>query len=312
MSVALGVIPRTAGPDEALREALAAHALGAACAIATVVTRQGSAPCTPGQKLALWRDGERLHAVGTVGGGAIERAVIVTMLDAIEGRGDAPRLHTFRLGPELGMCCGGSAEVLVELMRPARVVLLVGAGHVGLATARLLPALGFRCVVADARPEATLPERARVVEALGVTMLSAEHDDPEVVAALGAGPREAAMIVMTHDHRLDQGVIEWALKAGFALVAGVGSRAKAVRTKQRLEAKGFATADIERVKMPVGVPIGARTPEEIAISIAGELVSWRSGAAGALSRAPQRASRANPEAETVAAPASARTKERLS
>ena len=211
MSVALAVIPRTTGPDEALKEALAAHGRGAVSAIATVVTRQGSAPCTPGQKLALWRDGERLHAVGTVGGGAVERAVIVAMLETIEGRSEAPRLHTFRLGPELGMCCGGSAEILVELLRPARVVLLVGAGHVGLATAKLLPALGFRCIVTDARPEATMPDRAREVEPSGVTVLAAEHDDPEVLAALGALPREAAMIVMTHDHRLDQAVIEWAL-----------------------------------------------------------------------------------------------------
>jgi xanthine dehydrogenase accessory factor len=306
MSVALGVIPRTAGPDEALKEALAAHARGAPCAIATVVTRQGSAPCTPGQKLALWRDSERLHAVGTVGGGAVERAVIVTMLDTIEGRGEAPRLHTFRLGPELGMCCGGSADILVELLRPARVVLLVGAGHVGMATARLLPALGFRSLLADARPEATLPERAREVEAMGVTVLAAEHDDPEVVAALGVEPSGAAMIVMTHDHRLDQGVIEWALKAGFALVAGVGSRAKAVRTKQRLEAKGFSATDVERVKMPVGMAIGARTPEEIAISIAGELVAWRSEAARTAARP------ARPKGDAPAASARARTNERLS
>ena len=112
MSIALGIIPRTASPEVVLREALAAHGRGLPCAIATVVSRQGSAPSTPGQKLALSGAGEHLSAVGTVGGGAIERAVMIAMVAALEGR-TAPRVHTFRLGPELGMCCGGSAEILI-------------------------------------------------------------------------------------------------------------------------------------------------------------------------------------------------------
>jgi xanthine dehydrogenase accessory factor len=80
---------------------------------------------------------------------------------------------------------------------------------------------------------------------------------------------------MTHDHQLDQVVIEWALAAGFGFVGGVGSRAKAARTRARLEAKGVAAADIARVRMPVGVEIAARTPAEIGVAIAGELVAWR-------------------------------------
>src|SRR5688500_6323606 len=150
MSIAHGILPRTAPPEEALREALGALGRGCAAAVATVVARQGSAPATPGQKLALWSDGARLHAVGTVGGGAIERAVLLARHDALEAPAAEPRVHTFRLGPELGMCCGGSADILVEVLQPRRAILLVGAGHVGLATARLLPPLGFHVVLADA------------------------------------------------------------------------------------------------------------------------------------------------------------------
>jgi xanthine dehydrogenase accessory factor len=297
MSIAQGVIPRTAPPEEVLREALAAHARGVRCAIATVVSRQGSAPSTPGQKLCLWGGGERVVAVGTVGGGAVERAVMLSMLDALSAR-SAPRVHTFRLGPELGMCCGGSAEILIEVLEPARAIVLVGAGHVGAATARLLPGLGFRVLLVDARAEATEADRAREIEALGVRVLGADHDDPEVLESLVAPPADAAMIAMTHDHRLDQTVIEWALATGFAFVGGVGSRAKAVRTRQRLEAKGFAAADIARVKMPVGIGIGARTPEEIAVSIAGELVAWRN-----------RHTASEPAAKTQPAPRAVPTKE---
>ncbi len=79
---------------------------------------------------------------------------------------------------------------------------------------------------------------------------------------------------MTHDHALDQRAIEWALKRGFAYVGGVGSRAKAKRTRDRLKAKGFEDADVERVRMPIGVHVGARLPSEIAVAIAAEMVSW--------------------------------------
>ena len=297
MSIALGILPRTAPPEEALGEALSAAGRGVAAAVATVIARHGSAPSTPGQKLALYREGSRLFAVGTVGGGAVERAVMLAMHDALTAPSADPRVHTFRLGPELGMCCGGSAEILIEVLRPRRAVLLIGAGHVGLATARVLVPLGFRVTVADARPEATAVERAAGLESAGIRLVSADHDDPEVLESLAADPEQAAMVVMTHEHQLDQVVIEWALGRGFAFVGGVGSRAKAARTRQRLEAKGFAPEAIGRVRMPVGVAIGARTPEEIAVSIAGELVAWRSNmtktssasarAAGASQRAPR-------------------------
>jgi xanthine dehydrogenase accessory factor len=82
---------------------------------------------------------------------------------------------------------------------------------------------------------------------------------------------------MTHDHALDQRAIEWGLRSGFAFVGGVGSRAKAERTRARLQAKGFSDADIARVRMPVGADIGARSPEEIAVAIAAELVAFRRG-----------------------------------
>lgn len=297
MSIAQGVIPRTAPPEEVLREALAAHAKGTRAAIATVVSRQGSAPSTPGQKLCLWGAGERIVAVGTVGGGAVERVVMLAMVEALDKR-SAPRVHTFRLGPELGMCCGGSAEILIEVLEPARAIVLVGAGHVGAATARLLPGLGFRVTLVDARSEATDKARMGELDAAGVNVLGAEHDDPEVLAALVVPPAQAALVVMTHDHRLDQSVIEWALRAGFAFVGGVGSRAKAVRTRQRLEAKGFAEADVARVRMPVGVGIGARTPEEIAVSIACDLVAWRNRCKLALPESSQPVTHAVPSNET--------------
>jgi xanthine dehydrogenase accessory factor len=280
------IVPKTALPEEVLAAALRSLQEGAVVALATVVERHGSAPSTPGQKLALVSrrspNGDAsLEALGTVGGGAVEHAVLAAMHEAVCDPDARPKMSTFRLGPNLGMCCGGSTDILIEPMRPALAVLLVGAGHVGVSTAPILASLGFRVVLSDARDDAVAPERTAD---LGAKIVHADHDDPEVLAALGAPPDRSMIVVMTHDHQLDQQVIEWALGRGFAFVGGVGSRAKAARTAQRLAAKGFSESDIARVRMPVGVDIGARRPREIAVAIAGELIRARALEEGTIRR----------------------------
>lgn len=277
------LLPRTARPAEVLRSALDAVERGHAVAIATVVARRGSSPATPGQKLALaWdaREKVAILAIGTVGGGAVEQSVLRLMKTAASDPAQLPEVHTFKLGPSLGMCCGGQTDVLIEVLRAGAAVLLVGAGHVGLATAKLLGDLGFLVVIADAREQATERGRMAAARAAGVRVVAGEHDDPEVLEALGATPHASAMVVMSHDHQLDQQVIEWGLRQGFDFVGGVGSRAKAERTRQRLIARGLPGPDAARVRMPVGVTIGARRPLEIAVAIAGELVAWRARTEG--------------------------------
>ncbi|CAN5226709.1 XdhC/CoxI family protein [soil metagenome] len=231
-------------------------------AMATVLARHGSAPSTPGQKLYVASDGT---AVGTVGGGAVEREVLEALAALLEG--DAPKhaLRSFKLGAELGMCCGGSVEVLLEPLISLVPCLVIGGGHVASAAAPLLAKIGFAVTVVDARgawgEEGRLP---------GVRSVVGDWYD------FGRDlPKSAAVLVMTHDHALDQQAIEWAMKRGFAFVGGVGSRAKAKRTSERLEAKGFSEADRARVRMPLGLGVGARLPDEIAVAIAAEMVAWK-------------------------------------
>ena len=253
-----------------LEEAARKGREGVAGAMATVLARHGSAPATPGQKLYLATDGT---CVGTVGGGAIEREVIAALdqaVSALRGGADPESLFatkSFRLGPELGMCCGGGVEVLVEPIAGLVPCLVVGGGHVATATAPLLARVGFAVTVVDERD--AWGEDGRIPS---VRCVAGEYD--EVGREL---PKSAAVLVMTHDHALDQRVIEWALKRGFSYVGGVGSRAKAKRTRDRLEAKGFSIEDRDRVRMPIGVHVGARLPEEIAVAIAAEMVAWRRG-----------------------------------
>lgn len=261
-------VPRGAEPAEVLRVAAAAVDRGARVVLATVLARRGSTPSTPGQKLLLTDDGD---CVGTVGGGAIERDVLRTLVGWL--RDPAPpasKIETWKLGAELGMCCGGSVDVLFEALATAVPMLVVGAGHIGSIVGPLLARAGFAVTLVDSREtwaRASDPEEPRL------TRVTGEHDD------VGHAIRkDGAVLAMTHDHQLDQAVIEWALRQGFAFVGGVGSRAKHARTKARLEAKGFPEADVARVRMPLGVEIGARSPFEIAVSIAAEMIAWRRGA----------------------------------
>lgn len=235
---------------------------GIAVVVATVTARHGSTPATPGQKLLLAADGE---CVGTVGGGALERAVLRAMRQRMHDRD--PTLLSFALGASLGMCCGGRVEVLIEPMAVALPVGIVGAGHVATALAPLLARVGFAVTVADEREAWTTP--ARIPE---VALVTGGHES----LAACVDPR-GAILVMTHDHQLDQDAIAWALRRGYAFVGGVGSRAKALRTRERLAARGFPPEDVARVRMPLGVDIGARLPDEIAVSIAAEMIAWSRG-----------------------------------
>jgi xanthine dehydrogenase accessory factor len=263
-------VPRAADPAEVLRLGAQASDRGVRAAMATVLARRGSTPSTPGQKLVLTEEGE---CAGTVGGGAIERETLRMLADALlpgpSGTltpGGEGRVETFKLGAELGMCCGGGVDVVIEVLDSAAPTLIVGAGHVGSAVAPLLARCGFAVTLVDDRDR--WAERG--------------DDGPRLRRIAGdfvfAGrsiPRRGVALAMTHDHQLDQRVIEWALKERFAFVGGVGSRAKATKTRARLEAKSFCADDVARVRMPLGLDIHARTPDEIAVSIVAELVAWK-------------------------------------
>lgn len=255
-------VPEGAGPARVLAAVAEQLRRGQRCALATVIARHGSTPSTPGQKLLVCADGQ---AVGTVGGGAVERECLQALVAIVNADEPHHEVRTFKLGPELGMCCGGRVEIVLESLEGQLPVFLVGAGHIGTAVAPLLASLGFAVTLCDMRPE--------YAEDRSIAGISVQHGDFDEVGK--NADVSGACLTMSHDHALDQDVIEWALRRGFAYVGGVGSRAKAERTRQRLAHKGFPEEAQRAVQMPVGIPIGARQPMEIAVSIAGALVAWR-------------------------------------
>src|SRR5579859_6002717 len=139
----LAFVPTPADAAAVLEAAADRAKRGVRGAMATVVSRSGSAPATPGQKLYAAAD---RTCLGTVGGGAIEREVLGELERMTLGQG-AHRMATFRLGPELGMCCGGSVEILLEPIESFTPCLVVGGGHVASALAPVLAKVGFSVTV---------------------------------------------------------------------------------------------------------------------------------------------------------------------
>jgi xanthine dehydrogenase accessory factor len=226
--------------------------------IVTVLERQGSAPATPGQKLVVTASGA---ISGTVGGGQLELEAI-QQAQKVLGQPTPPFTWSARLGPDLGMCCGGAAQMLIESHPAARRAWLVGGGHVAHALAPQLLALGYKVTVTDARTEWAVADRFP-----GCEVLDTEADEMPFVPQ-----GRDICLVMTHDHRLDEQAIATALPQPFAFLGGVGSRAKAARIKARLAQRGVPEEQLARLHMPVGLDIGARLPAEIAVAIAAQLV----------------------------------------
>jgi xanthine dehydrogenase accessory factor len=234
---------------------------GQAGALATVIKTTGSTPQVPGARLLLLPDGS---AVGTVGGGAIERLVIEVLAE-VRARGE-PRVLACDLAKELGMCCGGSMEVFVEPIAAAQRLTIFGAGHVAQPTAALARSVGFEVIVVDERDELNTPERfpGCRLEAL---------DAASALRQLEPLPRDWLLIV-THDHQLDEEVLRLALSTRARYIGLVGSRRKVYRLLERVVAR-LGSVDLGRVYAPVGLDLGAITPAEIAVSIIAELVALR-------------------------------------
>ena len=233
--------------------------------LATVIEARGFTPRKCGAHMLVAEGGE---TCGTIGGGAIERAVL-DEARALFGRGGTSTLAR-HLTQDLGMCCGGEMTVFLEVVEPAPSLVVFGAGYIGRPLAAIAAAVGFDVTVVDERPEWANPERfpsARL-----------RVEDPERVARELEAPRDGSVVIVTHDHALDQRLVQILLPKPFRFHGMVGSVPKHRKFVLRLRARGFDDAVIARLRTPLGLAIGAATPEEIAVSVVAELVAVRRGA----------------------------------
>ncbi|MDI7275890.1 MAG: XdhC/CoxI family protein [Anaerolineae bacterium] len=269
--------------DELLTAAAAALRAGESTALATVVHAEGSTPRGVGAQMLIWGSGRTL---GTIGGGSLEAQVISDAATAMAaGRSELRRYSLHADDRESLGVCGGAVQVFIQVLLPAERLVVVGAGHVAQPLARMAAAVGFSVVVVDDRPEYVSADRFPAAR----TQLVSFADLPSQVPLDG----RTFVVIATRSHSHDEDVLRQLLGQPLAYLGLMGSRAKVRRLFDRLIQEGRCPQDLERVHAPIGLDIGAETPEEIAISIVAELVQARRGGSGLpLSQLARRASAA--------------------
>jgi len=253
---------------ELYEEIVRMQCAGEPCALCTITKTVGSTPGKTTMKMLVRRDGS---FVGTVGGGCLEAEVLDAALAAMKD--ERSRTLSFALNerdyPDSGLLCGGQLEIFVEPIVVPRLVLF-GGGHVSGAIAKLAHMTGFHVTVADDRAEFVTRERHPDADA----HLCGEFGE---LAARFAPGEDLYVIAVTRGHDKDGEVLEALARAGARpkYLGMIGSKAKKVQLFEQLRARGVAEAFLERVRTPMGLPIGARTHEEIAVAVAAELISFR-------------------------------------
>lgn len=236
---------------------------GEEAALASVIGVSGSCPGRHGMKLLLERDGTML---GTVGGGMMEDAVLAalrTCRDECE-----PRRLNLSLSPNddqrVGIC-GGAMEVYVEPIG-VQTVYLFGSGHVAVAVSRIAAEAGFRVVVLDDRREFATADRFPDAAAIHVGPF------PQIYEHVKTGAFSYVCLI-TRGFATDQEVLELALAAGpYRYLGMIGSRQKIRTVYKALKEKGFTSDQLDKVRAPIGIEIGAQTPGEIGVSVVAELI----------------------------------------
>ncbi|WP_432541569.1 XdhC family protein [Kineococcus sp. SYSU DK002] len=253
----------TGAADDPLRRAVRAEADGRAVVVATVVGPAGSALL--GRGLVVGGAG----AEGTTGDADLDDAVVRGAGEVLGAGDDARVLRLGAAGPR-----GGAVEVLVEPVAPPPRMLLFGAVEPVAALTRLGRFLGYRVTVCDARAVFATPERFPDADEVVVRW-------PVEYLRTTAVDERTVVCVLTHDERFDVPLLEEALRGPAGYVGALGSRRTHRERVDRLLARGVSPVQLGRLFGPVGLDLGARSPEETAVSIVAELIAHRNGGSGA-------------------------------
>jgi xanthine dehydrogenase accessory factor len=236
-------------------------------AVATIVGVQGSVPSFRMAKMLIRDDGS---IAGTIGGGCVEGEVWQTAKEVMDE--EKPRTLKFNLNhdPKLdtGLVCGGTLEVFVEPILPLALLYLFGAGHVAGNIYKIAQIAGFSTVVIDDRISYANHERF--------------PDAHEIMAedfstAMGriTPTSSSYIVIVTRGHKDDMRMLRWAVQTQARYVGMIGSRRKVISIHRELREEGLAEHLFERVYAPIGLDIGALTPEEIGVAVCAEMIAVR-------------------------------------
>jgi len=256
---------------DVFEELVRLRSLGRKCALATIVEARGSIPSYESAKLLVREDGSM---TGTIGGGCVEAEVWTAAREVIET--EKPKRLAFNLGQDAaydnGLICGGQIEVFIEPVLPLPRAFIFGAGHISKSLSKVANLAGFATVVVDDRD--TFASRERFPEAEAVH--AGEYE--QIVPTLPVN-ETSYIIIVTRGHRDDMRVLKLAISTPARYIAMIGSKRKVLNVVRELEKEGLPREAFARLHAPMGLDIGAISPEEIAVSVAAEMIAVRRNAA---------------------------------
>jgi xanthine dehydrogenase accessory factor len=245
---------------------------GEEVALATIVASIGSTPQRVGAKMLVYADG---RTVGTIGGGCYENDAFWKAREAIKNRRAVKVKYELSddFAEESGLICGGQMEVFIEPVEPAPDVYIFGAGHVGHQLTKMAHDVGFRVHLIDDREK--FANRELFPEGVDVIV----EEIPTWIENHPLPPTAYAVIV-TRGHRHDLDAVRALAQRQIRYVGLIGSRAKVKRIFDALLEEGTVAEALQRLHAPIGLDIGAITPQEIAVSILAELIAVKHGKVG--------------------------------
>lgn len=242
---------------------------GEPAALVTIVSTTGSTPQRVGAKMLVFPDG---RLVGTIGGGCYENDAFWKAREAITNR--KPQLVHYELdddfAQETGLICGGQMSVYIEPIEPSPELYVIGAGHVGYQLAIMAQDVGFQVHVVDDREK--FASRERFPNAAEVVT-----EDIPTWLERSKIPAHAYVVIVTRGHNNDLDALRALASRELRYLGLIGSRAKVARISDQLLSEGTAPELLKQVHAPIGLDIGAVTPQEIAVSILAELIAVKHG-----------------------------------
>ena len=200
---------------------------------------------------------------GTIGGGELEKSVIEQALKVLKS--GKPALFRHDLLHQHNMCCGGSVDVYIEPIMKKKRLYIFGAGHTGHALAKLAAGLDFELYMIDDRKE--------YLDQINIEGLSKMNLHYAQALPVLPFDDQTFVAIMTYSHPYDRDILAFCLKKPHAYLGMIGSQRKVEMTKKMFEEGKIAGLnELESVDMPMGIDIGAETPEEIAISILAKMI----------------------------------------
>ena len=242
---------------------------GESAALVTIISTQGSTPQRIGAKMLVYADG---RTVGTIGGGCYENDAFWKARRALDTR--KPLVAKYELtddiAEESGLICGGQMDVYIEPLESSPHLYLVGAGHVSYHLGRLASTVGFRVHVIDDRDK--FSNKDRFPDAMEVVV----DNIPEWLEKASLSPHAYA-VILTRGHTHDLDALRALATQDLRYLGLLGSKAKVTRLHEVLREEGITIEHPDRLHAPVGLDIGAISPEEIAVSILAELIAVKYG-----------------------------------